>query len=349
MRVSKQLVSLSAVAIVCSAASARQVLEPPFDASYVLVDLGLIPGVPTPYGGLTLLPGEPNTLLICGSANGEFGEIYSIELERSCGQITGFIGEAKFFADAPFNDGGLAFHPTGVLFYTQYPTNLLGQIRPGSSMVDKVIDLTPLGVDGSVGACQFVPGGLPGAGGFKVASYSPGVWHDISLAPDGTGLFDITAVGGGIALPGGPEGIVYVAAGSAQFPNASILLSEWSAGQVEAFEVDANGDPDPGTARLFISGLSGAEGAHVDAITGDFLFSTFGGGDRVVIVRGFKKPCPGDANGDALVNFVDLNIVLGFFGMSGASIQGDVNNDCVVDFLDLNIVLSAFGNVCAAR
>ena len=39
-----------------------------------------------------------------------------------------------------------------------------------------------------------------------------------------------------------------------------------------------------------ITGLDGAEGALLDPVTGDFLFSTFGGGSRVVAVRGFRAP-----------------------------------------------------------
>lgn len=58
--------------------------------------------------------------------------------------------------------------------------------------------------------------------------------------------------------------------------------------------------------------------------------------------------CAGDANGDGLVNFSDLNIVLGQFGQVGApgSLAGDVNDDGVVNFADLNIVLAFFGTVC---
>ena len=60
------------------------------------------------------------------------------------------------------------------------------------------------------------------------------------------------------------------------------------------------------------------------------------------------SPCPGDANGDRIINFADLNIVLGNFGQTGApgSVPGDVNGDGVVNFADLNIVLSAFGTEC---
>lgn len=56
--------------------------------------------------------------------------------------------------------------------------------------------------------------------------------------------------------------------------------------------------------------------------------------------------CPGDANGDLVVDFVDLNIVLGSFGQMGGAVPGDVNNDGRVDFLDLNLVLSAYGTSC---
>lgn len=57
--------------------------------------------------------------------------------------------------------------------------------------------------------------------------------------------------------------------------------------------------------------------------------------------------CTGDANGDWLVNFADLNIVLGAFGQTVTpNTNGDVNGDGVVNFADLNIVLGSFGRVC---
>ena len=43
------------------------------------------------------------------------------------------------------------------------------------------------------------------------------------------------------------------------------------------------------TRRDFVTGLDGAEGAFVDPVTGDFLFSTYGGGNRVIVVRGFAR------------------------------------------------------------
>ncbi len=69
-----------------------------------------------------------------------------------------------------------------------------------------------------------------------------------------------------------------------------------------------------------------------------------------VFVRGplpFSVPCPGDTNGDQMVDFLDLNIVLSFFGQTVApGTNGDLNGDGAVDFLDLNTVLSFFGHAC---
>lgn len=57
--------------------------------------------------------------------------------------------------------------------------------------------------------------------------------------------------------------------------------------------------------------------------------------------------CPGDTNGDGVINFTDLNAVLTQFGQSVApGSGGDVTGDGVVNFSDLNEVLSNFGNTC---
>jgi hypothetical protein len=65
-------------------------------------------------------------------------------------------------------------------------------------------------------------------------------------------------------------------------------------------------------------------------------------GSGVFVVRAATS-VPGDTNGDGIVNFTDLNTVLGQFGQSGAGLSGDVNGDGVVDFSDLNTVLANFG------
>lgn len=63
---------------------------------------------------------------------------------------------------------------------------------------------------------------------------------------------------------------------------------EYSAGLVGVYDIDGNGDPILGTRRDFLTGLTGAEGAVIDPVTGGFLFSTFGGGNRIIVVTGFQ-------------------------------------------------------------
>jgi hypothetical protein len=248
--------------------------------------------VPPSNGGITFLAGDPNTLLLGGSANTQSGAIYRVPVVRNPqGQITGF-GAPTLHATAPGSffggiDGGLTYGPGGVLFYTAYFDNEVGQIEPGSTAPDRLIDLTPLGVASSVGAMQFVPPGFAGAGRLKLASFSSGDWYDTTVSPDGSGTYNIAPVGPGIQIGGGPEGIVYIDDANPVFTADSILLAEWSGDRIVSYEIDANGDPIVSTQRVFMTGLEGALGAVLDPVSGDFLFSTFGGGDRIIRVTGF--------------------------------------------------------------
>jgi hypothetical protein len=293
--------ALAAALVFCLAAPSTvsaQTLQPPFDSSYSITDLGGPPGVPSSLGGLTLKAETTDRLLIGGDANTDAGALYEVRLTRDSvsSHINGFAAEdATRFADAAYNDGGVTYGPGGVLFLTRWDTvaggegNKLGQTKPGSSITDRVIDLGPLGVAHSPGALMFVPPGQPGADSLKLASYPNGEWYDASVAPDGNGTYDVENVDEVAAstLGGGPEGFVYVNPGSPHFSSPSILVSEFDSGEVAAYEIDANGDPIVATRRTFIDGLTGAEGALIDPVTGDFLFSTFGGGDRVILVSGF--------------------------------------------------------------
>jgi hypothetical protein len=121
-------------------------------------------------------------------------------------------------------------------------------------------------------------------------SWAGGQFYDATLAPDGSGTFDITSVVQTTTLPGGPEGFIYVPLGSPLFAAQSMLVADFSADRVSAYEIDGSGNPVDSSRRDFVTGLSGAEGAVIDPLTGDFLFSTFGGGDRVVRVEGFAVP-----------------------------------------------------------
>lgn len=283
---------LTAALVLFSATpTAGQTIQPPYNAVYTLTDLGSVPSLPTPYGGLDFLPGNPNVIVIGGAANGASGALYTIGVVRNAqSQITGFSGTATFFSDGAFNDGGVVFGPGGVLFYTRYPNNEIGQVKPGSVITDKVIALTPLGVGSSVGALNFVPGGFPGAGQLKIVSYDTDEWYTAGYAPDGSGTYDITAPVLNTTIQGGAEGFIYVPAGSPIFPANSMLVSEYGNDVVSTYQFDAGGNPVPATRAVFVSGLTGAEGAVIDPVTGDFLFSTFGGTNTVIVVRGFALP-----------------------------------------------------------
>ncbi len=65
----------------------------------------------------------------------------------------------------------------------------------------------------------------------------------------------------------------------------------------------------------------------------------FGRGATIELIPGRL----GDTDGDADVDFVDLNRVLSEFGQSAVGLRGDLNRDGACDFLDLNEVLGFFG------
>jgi hypothetical protein len=82
-------------------------------------------------------------------------------------------------------------------------------------------------------------------------------------------------------------------------------------------------------------------------ITGEFTATGARPANR--LVRWTLDPlssCLGDANGDGVVNFSDLNAVLTDFGETGSGNPGDINGDGVINFEDLNTVLTNFGFVC---
>jgi hypothetical protein len=279
-------------------------LGPDFAADYSAVSLGSVSGVPSNYGGLTFLPTDPNKILLGGAANTASGRLYSVNLVRDATtqKITGFSGTPTAFGDVgDYNDGGVVFGPGGVLFTAQWNVNNLGQTKPGSSDEDRVDALAGLGIGGSsISALNFVPTGFGGAGQAKVVTYSAGQWHDLSLTSDGAGTFDLSASRVDLDpstttidnLPGGPEGFVYINSGNPGFSNDSMLVSAYANNTVDTYEVDTNGNPVLSSRRTFLSGLVGAEGAVIDPITGDFLFSTFGGGSQIVRVSGFIAPPP---------------------------------------------------------
>jgi hypothetical protein len=269
-------------------------MAPAFSGVYSIESLGSVPGLPVAYGGLTFI--GKDTLLIGGLANEPEGRLYTIDVTRDGdGHIVGFAGTATEFGSVgEFNDGGVVFGPGGVLFTARWPSNELGQTLPGDTDESRIIDLGAFGIAPSPGGLMFVPAGLPGAGQLRLVSWEGGQWYTVALAAVPDGSYDIVSATLETILPGGPEGIAYVPPGSPLFVDPSVLISEFSAGNVAVYAVDAFGNPILATRQDFVIGLLGAEGALVDPLTGDFLFSTFGveAGDEVLRVKGFVPPPP---------------------------------------------------------
>ena len=265
-----------------------QTIAPTFSGDYTINTYAGPAGVTPPYGGLVFNPSDPNSLLLGGRANVTGGLIYQVGVTRdSGGHVNGFAGAPTPLWNAPNIDGGLAYGPNGVLFFTGFPDNTIGQILPSGPAR---IDSAP-GSLNSLGSLNFVPSGFSNAGALVVASFTNGSYGVLAITHDGGGTFDLGALTSGAGnIPGGPEGFVYITGGNAQFSANSMLISQYGAGTVSAYEVDALGLPILSTGRLFISGLSGAEGAAIDPLTGDFLFSTFGGGNQIAVVQGFDAP-----------------------------------------------------------
>lgn len=57
--------------------------------------------------------------------------------------------------------------------------------------------------------------------------------------------------------------------------------------------------------------------------------------------------CPGDANGDGVVNILDLSLTASNLGKGTAPYAyGDVNGDMIVTMADLNLEAAYYGVVC---
>jgi hypothetical protein len=269
-----------------------QAVDPAYSGSYSITSLGTVAGIPGPFGGIAFSSANPNTILLGGAANSSGGLFYSVPAVRGAGGHIVSFGVSSALGFGTHNDGGIAYGPGGVLFYAEYPGANVGEVKPASNADNKTVALSGLGVTGSPGALNFVPPGFNGAGQMKIASYNGGGFYTIAFSPDGSGTYNLTSATLEVTLTGGPEGIIYVPAGSPVFSAQSMIVAEYNTGQLSSYTIDANGNPVLASRHAFVTGLSGAEGSAIDPVTGDLIFSTFGEGNQVIAVRGFTPPAP---------------------------------------------------------
>jgi sugar lactone lactonase YvrE len=286
-------------------------IQPPFDTSYTLTNLGQAPGVPGSYGGLTFL--DANNLLLSGCSEdyGCSGAIYKVGVTRDAqGHLTGFSGPTLLFSSASSNESGLAFRFGGLLFYTAIPS-ALAEVKTGSSTSDKTTDLSTRGVCAPyIGGLQFAPNG-----DLKATSFTCGDFYTLPLSPDGTNTFDVTNTTPAMSLKSspGPEAFVYVPTGSPQFAAPSLLVTDWVGGTLSAWQVDSNYVPISGTSQTFAN-IGHAFGAALDPVTHDLLVSTWDyGTGSVQVISGFAQP----TWTGAIINTVAGNGTFGYSGDGG--------------------------------
>lgn len=273
-----------------SVARAVPTVEPPFDDRYFLVDLGAVPGVGAPYGAVAFVPGDPDTILVGERMGSELATLRAVGVTRDAtGSIDGFAGPAVHAVDTFAAGGGLTFGPGSVLFYSRV-TFEMGEVKPGSAVTDKIVNLRSL--FWSVSGLAVVPAGMAGAGELKAVTQAYGEWWTLGLAPDAAGTYDVTEVMRGPSLPGNPTGFAYVAPDDPGYFDPGLLLCEhalsYGAGNVVAYDVDAHGDPIVATRQVVVSGLDVPEGIATDPVTGDVLFAGYQG--RLHLLRSAPIP-----------------------------------------------------------
>ncbi len=261
-----------------------------YAGSYSARDLGPPPGVPSDCGAMFIDPADPDVLLIGGNADESGGGVFALQLVRdAAGIIVGFGGAATQRIDAPYVDSGLVRGPGGVTLVTTWPNNEIAVVAPGGGQSNKLIDLSVYGIASSPGGAQLVPSDMAGAGALKLISWPDGEWYTATVAWT-SGSAALSDVQQRATLPGGALGVAYVPVNSPLFAARSIVVAEYSNGTLSVYDVDAAGDPITSSRRLFVEEADYPSGVTFDPTSGEMLFCTAGGTDRVVAVSGFYSP-----------------------------------------------------------
>ncbi len=125
---------------------------------------------------------------------------------------------------------------------------------------------------------------------------------------------------------------------------ADVFAHDRGDGQTTLMSVATDGAQGDGDSREPVISADGRFVAFMSLATTLVAGDTNGFYD--VFVRDRGAACPGDTNGDGVVNFNDLNQVVSDFGMVGPGLAGDLDGDNDVDFADLNVVLGFYGVAC---
>jgi RHS repeat-associated protein len=291
-----------------------------FADNYAAYDLGRPGGVPGILGAMTFKRNpdgtvDPNTLLLGGGAASPGGALYEVKVVRGeNGHIIGLDddGEAEtpytatYFADSPYSDAGLVYTPDGVLLANLWKPTGIYSIKPGGAPSG--------GYPRAMGGLTFVPEGFPGEGqlkatgaypnnGFYTLTYTPN-----GTFPDGTPRYTINPPELETVAGFGPGAFVYMPLTAPNFDGGEgLLMAEWNAAGIYAYDLDSDGNPIPTTRTPFITGYGGAWGAVTDPVTGDSLFNAWAGFSNLMVVRGLGRPTDNEPGMENWLVYVDLD------------------------------------------
>jgi hypothetical protein len=215
-------------------------------------------------------------------------------------------------------------------------------------------DVSALAVfdDGSGSGPALYAGGFFGLAG-SVPANDIAKWDGTSWSALGTGMVGGTVSALTVFDDGTGSGPALYAGGN--FFGAGGVpasrIAKWDGSVWSPLGTGLSGAPNPNITPSVRALAQFNGGDDAPSLYAGGFFTTAGGAPSSFIARwtgcaAGPTPCPGDTNGDHVVNFIDLNAVLSDFGATGAGLAGDVNGDEVVNFADLNEVLSAFGTEC---
>ncbi len=225
-------------------------------------------------------------------------------------------------------------------------------IGPVGNAIGTLVGGSPVGMSSPavdlLGNVYFVSRWTPGAGQPNAGTTQTGFFKgvlaqaDAPASPTSSGLayrLELLLTTGQ-SMSGANSATAYTITGLRLADSNSAASGGFHAGQIVQAQALAPGQTTPVSSALKIFSFGGA------IVNATIEYAAAGGAQRyeAALFVGPWKTLEGDLNDDGVCDFIDLNLVLSFFGASGASAsQGDANNDGLCDFVDLNHVLSDFG------
>jgi endonuclease/exonuclease/phosphatase family metal-dependent hydrolase len=137
----------------------------------------------------------------------------------------------------------------------------------------------------------------------------------------------------------------------ATFPSSNSRLDYICLNNATASVFDVDGTPGFSQTELNSMGFVYYSGDDAGRMSnGDASATSFATDHRPVVFNiqlpSLAQPCVGDLDGDLVISFSDLNILLGNYNQVGVGLDGDLDDDGDVDFADLNTLLGLYNSAC---